>query len=139
MKLIYIQYVRSILEQSCVVWHSSLTEENAIDLERVQKCAIKIILRKPYTSYEEALNYLNMESLQERREKLCEKFALNCVRNKKMKNIFPMHEKKHNMKLRNQEKFKVNFANTERSKQASIITMQKQLNSVIQTRKRNLG
>ena len=121
------------------MWHSSLTEENAIDLERVQKCAIKIILRKPYTSYEEALNYLNMESLQERREKLCETFALNCVRNEKMKNIFPMHEKKHNMKLRNQETFKVNFANTERSKQASIITMQKQLNSVIQTRKRNLG
>ena len=34
---IYMLYIRSILEQSCVVWHSSLTEENVLDLERVQK------------------------------------------------------------------------------------------------------
>ena len=31
-----ILYVRSILEQSCVVWHSSLTEENKQNLQRVQ-------------------------------------------------------------------------------------------------------
>ena len=36
-KNIYILYIRSILEQSSVVWHSSLTSENAEDLERVQK------------------------------------------------------------------------------------------------------
>ena len=34
---IYILYVRSVLEQSCTVWHSSLTEENSNNLERVQK------------------------------------------------------------------------------------------------------
>ena len=39
-KNIYVLYVRSILEQSCVVWHSSLTIENSDDLERVQKAAI---------------------------------------------------------------------------------------------------
>jgi hypothetical protein len=33
-KNIYIIYIRSILEQSCVVWHSSLTAENAQELER---------------------------------------------------------------------------------------------------------
>ena len=38
---IYILYSRSILEQSFVVWRSSLTEENALDLERVQKAAIR--------------------------------------------------------------------------------------------------
>ena len=27
LKLIYTSYVRSVLETSCVVWHSSLTEE----------------------------------------------------------------------------------------------------------------
>ena len=36
-KDIYILYIRSILEQSCVVWHSSLIKENHEDLERVQK------------------------------------------------------------------------------------------------------
>ena len=29
----YISYIRSILEQSCVIWHSTLTEENEEDLE----------------------------------------------------------------------------------------------------------
>ena len=44
LKLIYILFVRSILEQSATVWHSSLSQENANDLERVQKSALKIIL-----------------------------------------------------------------------------------------------
>ena len=37
-------FVRSILEQSCVVWHSSLTKEESENLKRVKKSAIKIIL-----------------------------------------------------------------------------------------------
>ena len=32
LKNIYILYIRSLLEQSCIVWHSALTEENASDL-----------------------------------------------------------------------------------------------------------
>ena len=46
LKTIYISYVRSVLEQNAVVWHSSLTEENSQDLERVQKSACKLILKK---------------------------------------------------------------------------------------------
>ena len=34
---IYVLYIRSILEQSCQVWHSSLTLENTTDLERIKK------------------------------------------------------------------------------------------------------
>ena len=45
LKLIYIQYVHSILEQSCVVWHSSLTAENRQDIERVHKKTLRIILK----------------------------------------------------------------------------------------------
>ena len=47
-KEIYVLYVRSVLEQSSVVWHSSLTKENCEDLERVQKCAVRINLGKEY-------------------------------------------------------------------------------------------
>ena len=47
-KEIYVLYIRSILEQSSVVWHSSSTKENAEDLERVQKCAVKLILGEKY-------------------------------------------------------------------------------------------
>ena len=56
LKLIYIQYVRSILEQSCVVWHGSLTAENKVDLERVQKNAPRIILRNDYTRHKRSIS-----------------------------------------------------------------------------------
>jgi hypothetical protein len=40
----YTLCIRGILEQSCVVWHSRLTNGNLENLERVQKAAPKIIL-----------------------------------------------------------------------------------------------
>ena len=51
MKEIYFLFVRSILEQSSSVWHSSLTQENIDDLERVQKSALRIILKDRYKTY----------------------------------------------------------------------------------------
>ena len=76
-KLIYILYIRSILEQSCVVWHSSLTDENSDDLERIQKCAVKIILGKKYKNYDDAINIVDLETLKERREYLSLSFTKN--------------------------------------------------------------
>ena len=64
---IYIAYIRSVLEQSAVVWHSSLTHENICDLERVQKNALRIILKEGYTEYTEALEKLELEDLESRR------------------------------------------------------------------------
>ena len=40
-RLIYIQYFRSMLEQSCVIWHSSLTMEQREDIERIKKIHVK--------------------------------------------------------------------------------------------------
>ena len=48
---IYITYIRCYLEQTCVVWHSSLTVEDSTKLERVQKVALRIILKEGYTLY----------------------------------------------------------------------------------------
>ena len=41
LKQIYIIFKRSLLEQSCTLWKSMLTEENIADLEGVQKCALR--------------------------------------------------------------------------------------------------
>ena len=76
---IYILYIRSILEQSCVVWHSSLTDENEKDLERIQKSAVRIILGKDFSNYDDALVKTNLESLKDRREELCINFAKKCL------------------------------------------------------------
>ena len=55
LKNIYILYIRSLLEQSCTVWNSGLTEENIHDLERIRKSACKLILQDSYKSYDNAL------------------------------------------------------------------------------------
>ena len=56
LKIIYIQYVRSVLEQSYVLWIGSLTQENIENLERVQKIApcMYIILCDSFLNYEVA-------------------------------------------------------------------------------------
>ena len=84
LKNIYILFIRSLLEQSATVWHSSLTEENKNDLERVQKTAIKLILGNHYLSYEQALKKLDLENLHERRETLCLAFAKKSSKNQKI-------------------------------------------------------
>ena len=42
-KNIYILYIQSVLEQSAMVWHSSLTQQSTEDLNRVLKSACKIM------------------------------------------------------------------------------------------------
>ena len=128
---IYILYIRSILEQSCVVWHSSLTEENALDLERVQKAAIRLILGEKNETYEDGLLRANLESLKERREKLCKTFAMKCVNseNPRVNNIFSKKKTEHGMDLRKNEKYEVKFAKTNRLKNSSVPYMQRILNT----------
>ena len=80
-------FCRSVLEQSCAVWHSSLTQENIDDLERTQKSFCKIVLKEHYKSYESALLILDMDSLQERRQKLQLKFAKSGIKFNKLNDL----------------------------------------------------
>ena len=128
LKQIYITFIRTLLEQSAVVWHSSLSEENIDDLERVQKSALKIILGQEYKNYENALKKLDLTTLAERRQNLCLNFALKCVKNSKTNDMFPQKSSQSHMNLRKCEKFKVQFANTERLKRSPLIYMQGLLN-----------
>ena len=128
LKDIYILFVRSLLEQSATVWHSLLTKENTEDLERVQKNALRIILKDQYQTYKKALVKLGLENLSERREKLCLTFAQKCIKNPKTAHMFPMKEKTHKMQTRNPEKFQVQQALNDRLKKSPIIYMQNLLN-----------
>ena len=125
-KIIYVSYIRSILEQSAVVWHFSLTEENKQDLERVQKTYVKIILKERYKDYNSALDILDLEDLNTRRDRLCQKFAKQSAKNGTLN--FEINNKLHNIKTRNAGNFKISFCHTERSKKSSIPQMQRMLN-----------
>ena len=128
LKIIYVSYVRSLLEQSCTIWHSGLSGENSDDLERVQKSALKVILKDSYKNYTNALNILDFETLKDRREFLCLHFAKKAIRNDKFKDLLPANTKFHQMSTRNYEKFSINNANTARLQNSPIIFMQKLLN-----------
>ena len=72
---IYKLYIRSVLEQSCQVWHYSISEEEISDLKRVQRVACNIILQEDYSTYEQALEDFDLQPLADRRDSLCLKFA----------------------------------------------------------------
>ena len=128
LKSIYLTYIRSVLEQSAVVWHSGLTNKNRRSLERVQKAAVRVILKQKYTNYKSGLKMLNIQTLEERRELLCLRFAKRCLQNEKVKNIFPRKISNHKMRKRKIKKFKENKVNTTRYGKSAIPYMQKLLN-----------
>ena len=127
-KYISLVYVRSLLEQSSNVWHSSLPIQNKNDLERVQKVALQIILGSDYKTYSNALNFLDLETLKERREHLCLQFAKKCLKNPKMKHLFPLNNRTHEMIPRQLEHFQIDKVNTNRLKDSTVPYMQNLLN-----------
>ena len=125
---IYKSFIRSRLEFSSVVWHSSLSKTNENDIERVQKSALKLILKENYRDYKTALKTLNIESLYDRREKLCLKFARKCLKDDNFKKLFPYRKSKHSMDMRKAEKFHIKQINTERYRKSAIPAMLRLLN-----------
>ena len=131
-----VQYsVRSVCEQSSSVWHSGLTQQNEEDLERIQKVALKIILKEKYKDYQTGLNILDLQNLKDRRKYLCLDFARKCLKNEKMKYLFPPNNKIHDMETRDSEHFKVSNFNTERMRNSPIIYMQNLLNNEVRRKK----
>ena len=125
----WITFCRSVLEQSCVVWHNSLTQDNSVDLERTQKSFAKLILKDEYENYNEALLKLNLHTLADRRENISLKFAKDGLKFNTLTDLIRKNEKTHPMKIRKSEAFNVNFSNTERMKKSSILYIQNLLNN----------
>ena len=128
LKKIYILQIRSKLEQSSVVWHSSITKKCEESLERVQRSALKIILGDKYLSYDNALKVLGLQSLKERRKELCLKFAKKCLIVPKLQRMFPRTHHKHDMDKRRSEYYQVKRGLTERLRRSAIPYMQRLLN-----------
>ena len=124
---LWILYCRSVLEQSAVLWSSSLTQQNIEDLERTQKSFVKLICPNN-EAYEQNLLKLNLQTLEQRRKYLCLKFAKDNIKNDKLRDIFPENKNPNKMKTRHQEAYKVIYSNTNRLKNSSIIDMQHLLN-----------
>ena len=123
---IYILYIRSVVEQSAVVWHTSITIGEQKDLERIQKVALRLILGEKYITYIQALKVTGLETLKSRRTRLSLKFALKCVKNKKTAHMFPVNSNPVN--TRHYENFHVTKARTSRLAKSAISYMHRLFN-----------
>ena len=118
----------SILEQSCVVWGSSLTQEDEDNLERTQKTFAKLVLRDQYIDYESALIRLDLKDLGSRRKTLMLKFAKDGIKSGKLVDYFKPRQTDHHMELRQPDPYRTTKVHTERFKNSSIPYMQRLLN-----------
>ena len=72
---------------------------------------------------------MKMDSLEKRRENLCLKFAKACLKNEKLCDMFPKSKKDHTMNKRQNEKFVIRKARTERLQRSAVMHMQRLLNN----------
>ena len=124
---VYFKQIRSILEYASPVWHSSLTGEDRIKIERVQKSALHIILGLNYNSYRSALKATKLETLFERRRKLCKTFAKKSLKHPKFTKWFKPTQKRHNMR-RKQQKFCSVYSQTQRYQKSTLSYLTELLN-----------
>ena len=96
---IYEKQVRCVLELAVPAWHGSITQKERVIIERVQKCAVHIILGQGYISYKFALDELGLESLEARRTKLCINFVKKAEKHQKFANWFKLNDKRSNARL----------------------------------------
>ena len=109
------------------VWHPGLTKLQSKEIENVQKISFKIILQHRYKNYDLACKNFNTTTLEERRTKLCYRFA---KKNLKSGNSY-FTEVAKNMKTRNSsittvKEVKCNF---ERFSKSSIPYLARLLNT----------
>ena len=93
---IYIKQIRCLLEYGVAVWNSNLTVSESNDIERVQKSFLHIVLGDTYKDYENALKICKLETLKERRQKLCLNFAKKAAKHPSHSKWFKPQENKQN-------------------------------------------
>ena len=72
----YVKEIRPLTEHGVAIWNSGLTKGQIIDLEKIQKTALKIIFGDSYISYDVACTLANLLPLEFRRTELCTNFAV---------------------------------------------------------------
>ena len=91
-KQFHVTWIVPVLEYCAPVWHGILTQGQSDKIEGIQKKALRIILRKRYVNYENALEILNLKPLHLRRKNLCLKFVQKTK--SKFPNYFPHRDQK---------------------------------------------
>ena len=89
---VYFKQVRSVLELAVPVWQPALTIHEVNQIERLQKCALAIILGDQYNNYDQAREQMGIDRLSDRRKNLCENFVKKAAKSEKFQNWFNQTE-----------------------------------------------
>ena len=112
-----------------------LTQEESDDLERIQKNVVRMILSERFSTYEEGLELLGLESLRQRREQLCLSFALKCCYSAKYKDLFQLtSDTEYNLR-EERKKFVEHHCNSERFKKSPLMYLTRILNDYFENHK----
>ena len=90
-KQFHVTWIVSVLEYCAPIWHGILTQRQSDRIEAVQKRALRLILRKQYFNYQQALDVIGLKSLHVRRQNLCLKFVSKA---RSKTNLFPSKTQK---------------------------------------------
>ena len=126
--IIYKLFIRCLTEYCSVVWHSSLTESQKDDIERIQRVCLRVILDDDYVDYSTARGICQLESLESRRELKCLNYGLMAIRHPKHKTMFPMKQPNKYYSLRKEDPFIVNSSRTNYYAVSSVPYVQRKLN-----------
>ena len=120
--------IRPVCDFASVTYHSMLTAEQAEDIERVQKRAMKLIFGWD-TNYSQLLEEGRIESLEERRKRMVINFARKTASNPRFEKWFPKREY-NGVELRREQIYEEKFARTERLKKSPVYNMRRELNKL---------
>ncbi|KAI8521548.1 hypothetical protein Bbelb_013020 [Branchiostoma belcheri] len=116
---IYTSFVRPVLEYCAPVWHPGLTCAQSDKLEAVQRRAVRTILGRRFTSYEQGRTDLNLPLLSDRRQKLCLKFGTH-LESHTPSMLPPKGSDYHDRTTRNRDKYRPIKCRTERLRNSPI-------------------
>ena len=118
--LFYCSVIRSVLEYSCQLFHSSLPGYLSVELERIQRRAMRIIF--PNSGYIKALEEAGIPTLAGRRDLLSKNLFNDIVITKdhKLVNLLPKRST-NSHQLRNRRVFDTPVCSTNRFKNSFII------------------
>ena len=93
MKGFYVAVIRPTLEYGALVWNKGITNDQSMDIERIQKRALKIIQAED--DYDKVLQTAKLASLKERRDRMYIELIKSMINaDHKLHNLLPkkVHE-----------------------------------------------
>ena len=132
---VFVKQIRSVLEMAVPAWHPGLTLSDTANIERVQRAACQVILGDKYSSYSEALQSLQLDSLAGRREALCLKFGKKAMKDAKHSNWFKFND---NLRFTRQPKDQLCpvVARTKRFEDSPVSYLTRLLNTYLSKKKK---